>query len=585
MASTDYVAAPKIAIDGRPLAQEFERRLELTVVDDHLFLPDMFVLAFRDPKREILERAGLTIGAKVEISAARLGNDPSDTLITGEVTSLEAEFDGIGSRALVRGYDKSHRLHRGRRTETYRDVSDSDLAKKVARRAGIETGRIDATPTTHPHVSQANLTDWEFLRARAREIGYEVAVRDGRLDFRSPTDAADGPAVGDTNSKDPLQLVLGRNLEEFRPRIASAEQVTAVEVRGWDTAQKQPLVGRAKAQTSSVVLPVKPDELAATFGSPTYVSVERPLSTQAEVDAVAQALAEEIAGACAEAEGMARGDAKLVAGTAISIGQAGQAFEGKYTITSSRHVFDANGYRTHFVVSGRQERSLLGLASVGATNGSGSAGGPPIYGMVIAIVTDVKDPEKLGRVKLKFPWLADEYESYWARVVHAGAGKERGLMILPEVNDEVLVAFEYGDVRRPYVLGGLYNGVDKPFEPDKLVDGSSGAVDRRYFRSRLGHLVSITDTKDGGGIVIETAKAKSGITLDNAKNRITVKSNGDIEIQAGGQVRVKAGKQLSLEAGTSLELKAPQIAVKGKSKVDINGGALCQVKASMVKIN
>ena len=315
------------------------------------------------------------------------------------------------------------------------------------------------------------------------------------------------------------------------------------------------------------------------------MSVERPLSTQAEVDAVAQALAEEIAGACAEAEGMARGDAKLVAGTAISIGQAGQAFEGKYTITSSRHVFDANGYRTHFVVSGRQERSLLGLASVGATNGSGSAGGPPIYGMVIAIVTDVKDPEKLGRVKLKFPWLADEYESYWARVVHAGAGKERGLMILPEVNDEVLVAFEYGDVRRPYVLGGLYNGVDKPFEPDKLVDGSSGAVDRRYFRSRLGHLVSITDTKDGGGIVIETAKAKSGITLDNAKNRITVKSNGDIEIQAGGQVRVKAGKQLSLEAGTSLELKAPQIAVKGKSKVDINGGALCQVKASMVKIN
>ena len=585
MASTDYVAAPKIEIDGRPLSQEYERLVELTVVDDHLFLPDMFVLSFRDPKREVLDQAGLKIGARVQIAAARLGDEPSDTLITGEVTSLEAEFDGIGSRAVVRGYDQSHRLHRGRRTETYRDVSDSELAKRVARRAGLQTGRIDATSTTHPHVSQANLTDWEFLKARAREIGYEVAVRDGKLEFRSPTEAADGPAVGDTTSKDPLQLVLGRNLEEFRPRIASAEQVKEVEVRGWDTAQKQALVGRAKADTSSVALDVKPDQLAATFGSPTFVSVERPLSTQAEVDAAAQALAEEIAGAFAEAEGIARGDAKLVAGTAISVGQAGNPFEGKYTITSSRHVFDANGYRTHFVVSGRQERSLLGLASLGATNGSGSAGGPRIYGMVIALVTDVKDPETLGRVKLKFPWLADQYESYWARVVHAGAGKERGLMILPEVNDEVLVAFEHGDVRMPYVLGGLYNGIDKPFEADKLVDGSSGAVDRRYFRTRLGHLVSIADTKDGGGIVIETAKAKNRLTLDNAKNRITVKSNGDVEVEAVGKVRIKAGRQMSLEAGTSLELKAPQIALKGKSQVDISGGALCKVRASMVKIN
>ncbi|MFN2471966.1 MAG: VgrG-related protein [Gaiellaceae bacterium] len=585
MASSDYVAAPRIEIDGRPLAQEFEQRLELTVVDDHLFLPDMFVLAFRDPQREVLDAAGLTIGAKVQIAAARLGDEPSDMLITGEVTSLEAEFDGIGSRAVVRGYDQSHRLHRGRRTETYRDVSDSELAKRVAQRAGLQTGRIDATSTTHPHVSQANLTDWEFLKARAREIGYEVAVRDGRLEFRSPTEATDGPAVGDTSSKDPLQLVLGRNLEEFRPRIASAEQVKEVEVRGWDAAQKQPLVGRAKAETSSVALDIKPDQLAATFGSPTFVSVERPLSTQAEVDAAARALAEEIAGAFAEAEGVARGDAKLVAGTAISVGQAGNPFEGKYTITSSRHVFDDSGYRTHFVVSGRQERSLLGLASLGATNGSGSAGGPPIYGMVIAIVTDVKDPEQLGRVKVKFPWLADQYESTWARVVQAGAAQGRGLMILPEVNDEVLVAFEHGDVRMPYVLGGLYNGIDKPAEADKLVDRSSGAVDRRYFRSRLGHHVTILDTKDGGGIVIETAKAKNGVTLDNAKNRITVKSNGDIEIDAGGKVRIKAGRQMSLEAGTSLELKAPQIAVKGKSQVDISGGALCKVRASMVKIN
>ena len=189
------------------------------------------------------------------------------------------------------------------------------------------------------------------------------------------------------------------------------------------------------------------------FGSPVYVAVDRPLSSQGAVDAAAASIAEQIGSAFAEADGVARGNPKLKAGTPVSVSVVAEDFAGGYTLTHTRHVFDHEGYRTEFVVSGRQERSILGLT--GASAGTGSAGGPPSTGSSSAIVTNNDDPDKLGRVKLKFPWLADTYESDWARLVQLGAGPNSGAVFLPEVNDEVLVAFEFGDIRRPYVLGGV----------------------------------------------------------------------------------------------------------------------------------
>jgi phage protein D/phage baseplate assembly protein gpV len=608
-----FAAKPRIVIGDAQLRDEFDLRLERVVVDDHLFLPDMFVLRFRDPGHDVLSKAGFKIGSVVKVFAGPLGGDAHEPLITGEVTSLEAEIDSTGSHAVVRGYDHSHRLHRGRRTETYRDVTDADIVKTVARRAGLDLGEVESSQPTHPFVSQANLSDWDFLKARAREIGYELTVVGGKLDFRKPAPAEKAPGTGDLNSSDRLQLVLGTNLESFRPRLTSAEQVKEVQVRGWDPSRKQKLVGTAPAATTSVALtttnqPSTPTDLAKKFGDPTYVSVDRAHTKQGEVDAVAKALSEQIAGAFAEAEGIAKGDPRLKAGTPVSVGLTGDPFEGRYTLSSTRHVFDPGGYKTTFVVSGRQERSLLGLASLGATNGAISASGPPIFGLVIAQVTNVKDPDKLGRVKLKFPWLSDTYESDWARVVQPGAGDKRGFLILPEVDDEVLVAFEQGDIRWPYVLGGLYNGVDKPKDDSKLIDSGAGKVDRRWFMSRKGHLLSFDDGTSGGGIVIETGDAKQVISLNAGSPRIHVSSSGDVVIEAGGKVTIKAGSDMSLEARSSLALKAPQVSVNGDTKVevksgatmsvegatvsvkgqasaDIDGGAMCNVHAAMVKIN
>ncbi|MEA2176331.1 MAG: hypothetical protein QOD00_3923, partial [Blastocatellia bacterium] len=140
-----------------------------------------------------------------------------------------------------------------------------------------------------------------------------------------------------------------------------------------------------------------------------------------------------------------------------------------------------------------------------------------IGGVVVGIVTNNQDPDEMGRVKVKFPWLSDEDESNWARVATPMAGKERGLYLLPEVEDEVLVAFENGDMRFPYVLGSLWNGKDTP--PAKNDDGKNNV---RVLKSRSGHVIRLTDEDGKEKIEIIDKSEKNSIEIDTASNTITI---------------------------------------------------------------
>ncbi len=136
MAEGDFSLEATIQIDGTPLADALHPMLEAVVVDDHLHLPATFQLTFRDIDLNVLKTAGIRIGSKIVIGGSALGEARAKPLVTGEVTGIEAEYDAQGGRAVVRGYDPSHRLHRGRHTETYRNVTDSDIARTVAREGG-----------------------------------------------------------------------------------------------------------------------------------------------------------------------------------------------------------------------------------------------------------------------------------------------------------------------------------------------------------------------------------------------------------------------------------------------------------------
>src|SRR5689334_2424713 len=265
-----------VDIDGSPLAADAKALLVSAIVDDSLRLPDFFLLRFRDPDRLVITKSGAKIGSKVKVSVASDATPSPQQLIEGEITALEAAYD---------------------------------VATKVAQRAGLSVGEVESTSTVYEHLSQGGVTDWEFLDGLAREIGYEVAVRDGKFFFGKPKKADTAPeGGGGPEQQNPLVVRLGTDLLRFRSLITAAEQVKEVQARGWDLAQKQALVATAPAKTTAAQLAAyNPADIAKKFGDPVYVATDVAFRSQAEVDTAAAAIAEQIAGAFAEFEGVARG--------------------------------------------------------------------------------------------------------------------------------------------------------------------------------------------------------------------------------------------------------------------------------------
>jgi uncharacterized protein involved in type VI secretion and phage assembly len=192
-------------------------------------------------------------------------------------------------------------------------------------------------------------------------------------------------------------------------------------------------------------------------------------------------------------------------------------------------------------------------------------------GVGVAVVRQNKDDSGQGRVKVSYPWHSQPRESYWARVAMPMAGKGRGAYFLPEIDDEVLVAFERGDLRFPYVVGSLWNGVDK--SPTNNADGKN---DKRMIHTRKGHKL-IFDDGSKGLVQLELNDGKKlaidddGITLDDGKgNRLVIQSGGN---------------SVSIEAAGKLTLKGASVKIEATGSIDVKSGGTLGLNGSMVNIN
>jgi hypothetical protein len=376
-----------------------------------------------------------------------------------------------------------------------------------------------------------------------------------------------------------------------------------VEVRGWDVTTKRPLVSRQPSVNSDTVVPGLSPAFAARFGKASKLTVtDTPYRTQAETTAVADAVAAQVGAGFGELEAVAEGNPRLRAGKPVALGNVGQAFSGKYTATAVQHVLEPHGgYRTTVWVSASPDRSLTGLV----TGANAPSRGPRMPGLAIGVVTDVREPggSERGAVKLKFPWLDDTYVTDWVRTVQWG-GKGGGGVVSPEVNDEVLVGFEQGLLDSPYVIGGLYNGVDKPSKHDvPLIDKTTGKVNRRSIVSRSGHRVELLDARAPGrsGVRLMTADERLEVFLDDRRDRIELKvyagrgsrqpltsvllDRKGITLDAGrGNVSV-SGTNVDINGRVGVKIGGRRVSVTGSSNVTVDGGLLGVLKAKLIRIN
>lgn len=573
MPSIDNSVQPHLTLklNGSPAAQELLDNVLEVVVDDQVRLPTMFTLRVLDEALTWIDSEQLAIGKTVTISMSMPGQGQrprqEGVLAEGEITALEPHFEENGPSVLVvRGYDKIHRLHRGRQTRSFLDMTDADIVKKVAGDAGLGV-QADATSITHKYVLQNNQTDMEFLQARAARHGYQLYVEAGKLYFvKSDNTRGAGP-----------ELKRGETLISFQPRLSAARQADKVEVRGWDPTGKKPIVANATPAAAPHQGGVNGSGGALVkkaFGAATAVITGRPVATADEAQARAKAEAQSLSAEFLKAEGMCLGDPRVRAGRTLTIKGVGQRFSGQYYVTAATHVVRMGGeYTTTFQMMGQEPYTFSQLAAPAAVEA------PREAGVVVGLVTSLKDPEKLGRVKVKFPWLGDNVESYWARVAVPSAGPERGIAYLPEVNDEVLVAFEHGDFHRPYVLGGLWNSQDKPPEADKLLDGDK--VVQRVIKSRSGHLIVLDDTDGSEQIIIRDKTGENEIVIDSSNKALKVKIGGDVTLEAQGAITVKStSKDITLD-GNNLTFKAKQnVSVEANSNIDLKATAQCTVQGT-----
>ncbi|MGK7896334.1 MAG: phage late control D family protein [Xenococcus sp. (in: cyanobacteria)] len=339
---TDY----EILVNAVPLPGSAELHVTGLTVDEQINLPSMFTLELgsldlQDGEVLWLDNSLFSIGNTVEV---KLGYRENLTkLMVGEITAIEPEFTIERlPKVMIRGYDRSHRLNRGRHTQTFVQLKDSEIAAQIAQEVGL-SAQVEDSGVVHEYILQANQTHMEFLQARAEKINYEVMVEDRNLVFRPTAN----------QESEILTLTFSDDLLQFYPCLSSASQVNEVRVQGWNHQDKQAIIARAIIGDEGSKMGGETSGAALSedaFGTAVKTLSNHPMSTQAEADQLAQASFQQLNLELIKGEGICRGRTDLRAGKVVQIDGLGKRFSGQYYLTNVLHRYRDSQYHTKFTV-------------------------------------------------------------------------------------------------------------------------------------------------------------------------------------------------------------------------------------------
>lgn len=339
--------ARRILINGATLPAELDADVLAVTVGQYTEGGDRFevvvnALGSEDRQLKWIDTDHTQPGNQVAIELGFTGQ--LERVLVGEITALRVSYSSDQAAQLhIQGFDRLHRLRRGRRTRAYHEVKDSQVAEQIAADLGLEPEVTDSV-IVHPYLLQNSMPDIDFLLQRARRIRYEVVVSDRTLGFR--------PAANHLAQAVTLEYM--RDLKWFNVRLSTARQVSEVAVRGWSRGSKEAILGRARVGAETTLMngaESGPRLAESAFGASADAIVDTPLETQSEADQMAEAMYNEMALELITGEGEAAGVPSLRAGATVELRGLGDRFSGLYYVVRAEHRFAPDiGYITRFGV-------------------------------------------------------------------------------------------------------------------------------------------------------------------------------------------------------------------------------------------
>jgi uncharacterized protein involved in type VI secretion and phage assembly len=494
-----------VDVDGARLPAEAFAALAEVRVHQRLSQPTACELTFADPVGALRNAEGIKPG-----TALRVGILDQDTLLfEGEVTAVEYAYGSAREcKVVVRAYDGLHRLRKRQPLRAHVQVTPAELASEMAVDLGIQVESSEAGPLIQ-RIVQFRQTDLDLLIETAERCGLYFTLRGSTLHLCTLT------GIGET-----LPLTLGESLLEARIEVNGHHAQQSVTALGWDPGRVEGHSGKADAARSShrIGKTVTPQQVGAS-GSRTLTDIALQDDRQAE--ALAQGYLDLRKAQEVTLWGVADGNPRLRPATPVMVRGAATSLNGQYALTSVNHSIDP---RRGFISQISTAPPVLQGTDSGAL---------AIWGVVIR----VDDPEKLGRVQVTLPAFGD-LETGWVGVLSAGAGAKKGLVMMPDIGDSVLLVSPHGDPAQSVVIGGLYGAQGLP--GDRLRDGG------RPFTLTTAGGQNLTLDDHEQSLRLENA---DGSFIDLKRGKVMLHAVADLEIEAPGKSIVIRGEKIDFQRG------------------------------------
>lgn len=528
-------------------------------------------------------------GTKIEIQAG-YGND-EDSLFKGVVVNHAMHVaNNTQSILSITCMDCAVKMTVARRSQSYLQQKDSDIiGTLVGRCTDLAVGKIEATSATHDELVQFNCSDWDFMLTRAEANALVVCNLNNTLSVTPPA----------TSDAPDFTVTYGTDIISFSAQIDPRYQFAQVTGEGWDPDTQQMAQGQAGSAEISNQGNLSSNTLASVINLDDYrLQTSSDLAEDVLTD---WAKGQQIKSALAKVRGALtfQGNANVKINTLIEITGVSERFSGPQYISGVHQKIEA-GHWTTTVDLGLSPQWSSEHRDLGAPPAAGWI--PPVDGLQIGVVTQLdQDPQSQYRIQVKIPALGESDNTVWARLSSYYATNTSGNFFIPEINDEVIVAFLNNDPSSPIILGCLYSSKHTPAY-DITADNNIKAL---VTRSQL----KIEFNEENKVITLITPANNKVVLDDNDKSITLADQNGntavlndsgisldtpkDIKITASGNISMSAGQAITLKAttdlkgqGTNIDLEADMgFTAKGSATAELSASGMTTIKGGMVKIN